>query len=86
MDTEVAELIIRDVYSLAATRQGQWVSLTKIREQAGIDRATFDATVRRMGRQSGVTVVPEDDQKTLRRADRDAAVVIGGKAYHKIQM
>ena len=50
-------------------------------------REQVDEALRRMNRSSeGVTVAPEEDQKTLTRAEREAAVRIGVQYKHLLRI
>lgn len=72
---------IRALYSELASRPGEWVSLTDVRERLGAeayDTYARDA-LRRMIRQPGVFMATESNQKALRPADRAAQVNIGGE-------
>ena len=78
---------IRAAYAALATRCGQWIGLLELRaELAGVDRAEMDRALRMLGRQEGVVIIPESNQKTLTPADRDAAVVIGDQPKHLISI
>ncbi|MBB5963634.1 hypothetical protein [Planomonospora venezuelensis] len=77
------ETRIRLAYAELAAKPGAWVSLAKIRPLLGdTERAEVDDTLRRMNRMPDVRVVPEENQKTLTPADREAAVVIGDQDKH----
>ncbi|MFB4275709.1 helix-turn-helix domain-containing protein [Nonomuraea sp. MTCD27] len=77
---------IREAYASIATPNAwdpEWCSIAKLRAQlAGLDRDLVDDTLRAMERAGEVYIAPEADQKMLTDADREAAIVIGGKPKH----
>ncbi|MCD0452886.1 hypothetical protein LO762_27435 [Actinocorallia sp. API 0066] len=80
---ERVEELVRAAYRKVAERPGSWVLLTEVRPLlADAPRDLVDETLRLMARGDDVHIVPEADQKTLTRADWDAAVRIGGKSKH----
>lgn len=79
------EYRIRHAYAGLTPRPGGWVSLTRLRtELADTPRAEVDAALRTLFRTPGVSLIPEENQKVLTAADRDAAVVIGDENKHLI--
>jgi hypothetical protein len=77
------EANIRGAYRTLAQRPGDWVGLAKLRPLLGdAARSAVDGALTRMVHEPGVTIVPEENQKTLTRSDRSAAVTIGGQANH----
>ncbi|MFI7691745.1 hypothetical protein ACIBQ6_21940 [Nonomuraea sp. NPDC049655] len=80
-DTEIA---ILDTIVENAPRD-RWLSLTDIRPRlARWTRADQDRVLWKMNLLDNITLVPESNQKTLRPADWDAAVEIGGQYKHCI--
>lgn len=76
---------IRRAYTDLAPRPGGWVSLTKLRAALdGAARDDVDTALRTLYRAAGVSLIPEENQKVLTAADRDAAVDIGGQPKHLI--
>lgn len=75
---------IRAAYDVLATRPGGWVSLTRLRAELDAPRADVDAALVALHRTPGVSVIPEENQKTLTAEDRAAAVVIGDRPKHLI--
>jgi hypothetical protein len=76
---------IRHVYASLTPRPGGWVSLTRLRtELADTPRAEVDDALHTLFRTPGVSLIPEENQKVLTAADRDAAVVIGDENKHLI--
>ena len=76
---------VRESYSRLARHPGAWVGLARLRaELADVPRIALDATLTRMYRIPGVSLIPEENQKTLTAADRDAAVQIGDQDKHLI--
>ena len=75
---------IRAAYDVLAPRPGGWVSLTRLRAELDVPRADVDAALVALHRTPGVSVIPEENQKTLTAEDRAAAVVIGDRPKHLI--
>ena len=76
---------IRHAYASLTPRPGGWVSLTRMRaELADASRADVDAALHTLYRIPGVSLIPEENQKVLSAADRDAAIVIGDQDKHLI--
>jgi hypothetical protein len=77
------EAAIKSAYRTLAERRGGWVSLADLRPLLGeANGADVDAALIRLGGTVGVTLVPEDNQKTLTDADRAAAVRVGNRDHH----
>jgi hypothetical protein len=63
------------------------VSLRRLRPNlSGIDRSVLDAALVSLYTQPGITLIPEENQKSLTPDDRAAAVSIGGQDKHLISM
>lgn len=77
---------IRDAYNKLARQPGAWVSLTRLRERLAknLPRQKVDEALRLLNRMPGVNLVPENNQKMLTKADRDAAVRLGDQDKHNI--
>ena len=76
---------VRHAYVSLTPRPGGWVSLTRLRtELADTSRAEVDAALHTLYRTPGVSLIPEENQKVLNAADRDAAIVIGDQDKHLI--
>jgi hypothetical protein len=76
---------IRDAYTTLTPRPGGWVSLAHLRaELADAPRAEIDAALHTLYRASGVSLIPEENQKALTDTDRAAAITIGGQGKHLI--
>ena len=74
---------IRHAYAGLTPRPGGWVSLTRLRtELADTPRTDLDAALHTLHRTPGISLIPEENQKVLTVADRDAAIVIGDHAKH----
>jgi hypothetical protein len=79
------EYRVRDAYSRLARRPGGWVALMRLRaELADIPRTSVDAALVSLYQQPGVSLIPEENQKVLTAADREAAVEIGDQDKHLI--
>jgi hypothetical protein len=76
---------VRRAYTSLTPRRGGWVSLSRLRtELADTSRAEVDAALHTLFRTPGVSLIPEENQKVLTAADRDAAIVIGDQNKHLI--
>lgn len=79
------EIQLRTAYSGLAARPGGWVSLLRLRQAVpGLTRPTVDAALINLYQQPGVSLIPEENQKVLTPADREAAVEIGNQDKHLI--
>jgi hypothetical protein len=84
-DTPDMESRVRRTYEKLASRPGGWVGLVRLRgELADVPRGDLDAVLTDLYRQPGVSLIPEENQKTLTEDDRAAAVRIGGQHKHLI--
>ncbi|MDF2830217.1 MAG: hypothetical protein K0R01_3500, partial [Mycobacterium sp.] len=76
---------IRTAYRQLARRPGSWVGLVKVRSALpDVSRDELDTALLRLYQAPGVSLIPEENQKTLTDADRSAAVRIGNKDNHLI--
>jgi hypothetical protein len=76
---------VRTAYRQLARRPGSWVGLVKVRSALpDVARDELDAALLRLHQAPGVSLIPEENQKTLTDADRSAAVRIGNKDNHLI--
>jgi len=64
----------------------EWVSITDLRGKLGGTRAEQDAILHDLAVSRKVQVIPEENQKTLTEADREAAIEIGGEPKHVIRV
>lgn len=79
------EIQLRTAYAGLAARPGGWVSLLRLRQAVpGLSRPTVDAALISLYQQPGVSLIPEENQKVLTPADREAAVEIGNQDKHLI--
>lgn len=79
------EVEVRAAYVRLAARAGGWVDLVRLREElSDVSRHDLDGALTRMYRIPGVSLVPEENQKTLTARDHDAAISIGDQAKHLI--
>jgi hypothetical protein len=77
------ESAVRAAYARAARRPAGWVALTDLRPLlADRSRAEVDDALTRLNRQPMVSLIPEENQKVLTAADREAAVIVSGRPYH----
>ena len=76
---------LRDAYRRVASHPGGWVGLVRLRaELASVPRPEVDAALIRLYQQPGVSLIPEENQKTLTSEDRGAAIEIGNQHKHLI--
>jgi hypothetical protein len=74
---------IRSAYGRAGRQPAGWVALKALRPLLSAwPRHAVDGTLARMDGMPGIRLLPEENQKALTTADREAAVVVGGRAYH----
>jgi hypothetical protein len=79
------EFLVRRAYEGLAGGSGGWVGLSRLRaEMEHVPRPQLDATLKRMYRMPGVSLIPEENQKVLTPDDRAAAVEIGDQDKHLI--
>jgi DNA-binding PadR family transcriptional regulator len=84
-DTVDVEAQVRATYVRLAARSGGWVDLVRLRaELPEVSKHELDEALTRMHRAPDVTLLPEENQKTLTPADHAAAVEIGNQARHLI--
>jgi DNA-binding MarR family transcriptional regulator len=82
-DADGLEAAIRAAYAKLAVDPHDWVRLADVRPLLGaVDRENVDRALKEMARRPDVRVVPDEDQKSLTAADRDAAVRIGDHDNH----
>ncbi|MCZ4553385.1 hypothetical protein [Gordonia rubripertincta] len=76
---------IIEAYRSLAVKPGAWVSLRRLRPVLGdIQRDVLDDALRSLYTRPGITLIPEENQKSLTPEDRAAAVSIGGQNKHLI--
>ena len=81
------DTLIKSAYHRLATEPGEFVKLRELRAQLpDIPRAELDSALERMYRTQQVNLVPQSNQQALTKADRDAALRIGGEAKHMISV
>jgi hypothetical protein len=79
------EELVRSAYARLTLTPGGWVDLARLRAALPeVPPSDLDATLVRMYQIPGVSLIPEENQKTLRPVDRDAAVLIGNQHKHLI--
>lgn len=78
-DTRVIE-----AYHQTATEPNAWVKLADLRSALGrsVKRAEVDAALKRLAVARQIILIPEENQKTLRARDREAALVFGDESNH----
>ena len=76
---------VRAAYVGLAARAGGWVDLVALRaELPDVSKPELDAALTQMQRKPDVSLIPEENQKTLTERDHAAAVDIGNRARHLI--
>ncbi|KQY09064.1 hypothetical protein ASD37_00820 [Mycobacterium sp. Root135] len=84
-DSVDVESQVRAAYVKLAARAGGWVDLVRLRaELPDVTKSELDDALTQMQRQPGVSLIPEENQKTLTDEDHAAAVDIGNRARHLI--
>ena len=74
-------------YRALAKRSQDWVALTSLREALGdVKGDDLDAALKTMRRDKLLTMTLEEDQSSLSKADRDAAIRIGSDDMHYVSM
>ncbi|MGE2716908.1 hypothetical protein ACQI4L_22860 [Mycolicibacterium litorale] len=82
---DAVEHRVRDTYRRLVQRPGGWLGLARLRaDLPDVARGELDDALVRMYQTTGVSLIPEENQKTLTAADRDAAVRIGNQHKHLI--
>lgn len=83
MGTADVETRVRTTYAELAREPGAWVRLSRLRPAlADIPRSDLDDALARLRRAPDVSLIPEENQKTLTDEDRAAAVVVGNQDNH----
>lgn len=76
---------IRQAYDKLATGTADWVPLRELRTVlADLERGVVDGALSAMLARQAALLIPEENQKTLTAADREAAIYFGGQARHLI--
>ncbi|MBY4128531.1 hypothetical protein HQO83_09030 [Rhodococcus fascians] len=81
------EASIRGAYARLAREPGATVRLSRLRnELRDIPRTDLDDALARLRRASDVSLIPEENQKTLTDEERAAAVVVGNQHNHLLSI
>ncbi|MDZ7932176.1 MAG: hypothetical protein U5N21_19865 [Rhodococcus sp. (in: high G+C Gram-positive bacteria)] len=88
IDTTVdIEASIRAAYARLAREPGCTVRLSRLRnELRDIPRTDLDDALARLRRAADVSLIPEENQKTLTDEERAAAVVVGNQQNHLLSI
>jgi hypothetical protein len=79
------ETRVRTAYVDLAAHAGGWVDLVRLRSALpDVSKRDLDDALTTMYRTPGVSLIPEENQKTLTAEDRAAAVEIGDQDKHLI--
>jgi hypothetical protein len=63
-----------------------WVSLTALRDRLGGDRQRVDSVLRQMADARLISLLPEENQKTLTSRDRAAQLRYGNEENHMFRL
>ncbi|MDV7987575.1 hypothetical protein [Rhodococcus sp. IEGM 1374] len=86
-DTVDIEASIRAAYARIAREPGSTVRLSRLRnELRDITRSDLDDALARLRRAADVSLIPEENQKTLTDEERAAAVVVGNQQNHLLSI
>ncbi|MDI6627519.1 MAG: hypothetical protein QME72_07370 [Rhodococcus sp. (in: high G+C Gram-positive bacteria)] len=81
------EASIRAAYARIAREPGSTVRLSRLRnELRDIPRTDLDDALARLRRAADVSLIPEENQKTLTDEERAAAVVVGNQQNHLLSI
>ncbi|WP_415974037.1 hypothetical protein [Rhodococcus sp. 077-4] len=81
------EAAIRAAYARLAREPGSTVRLSRLRnELRDIPRSDLDDALARLRRAADVSLIPEENQKTLTDEERAAAVVVGNQQNHLLSI
>ncbi|MDI9898178.1 hypothetical protein QM797_25945 [Rhodococcus sp. IEGM 1381] len=81
------EASIRAAYARLAREPGSTVRLSRLRNELhDIPRTDLDDALARLRRASDVSLIPEENQKTLTDEERAAAVVVGNQQNHLLSI
>lgn len=73
---------IRTAYTELAVRPGAWLGLTALRDALDLPREDLDTALHALYREGSISLIPEENQKVLTAADREAAIQVGNQAKH----
>lgn len=65
---------------------GGWASLTDLRKLIKLSRQDTDAMITEMVLMGTLTMIPNENQKTITTEDHQAALYLGGQPNHMIQV
>ncbi|OZC86414.1 hypothetical protein CH254_17875 [Rhodococcus sp. 06-412-2C] len=86
-ETTDIEASIRTAYARLAREPGSTVRLSRLRNELhDIPRSDLDDALARLRRASDVSLIPEENQKTLTDEERAAAVVVGNQQNHLLSI
>lgn len=87
VEAEDVEYQVRAAYVNLAAHRGGWVDLVRLRDALpNVSKHELDAALTRMYRLPDVSLVPQENQRILTQADREAAVNIGDQDKHRIMI
>jgi hypothetical protein len=79
------EALTGDIQKLTAGRNSTWAELVELRktlDARGFSREEQDAHLKRMSGEGKLEIVPEDNRKSLKQEDHDAALRMAGEDNH----
>ncbi len=86
-ETVDIEASIRGAYARLAREPGSTVRLSRLRNELhDIPRTDLDDALARLRRAADVSLIPEENQKTLTDEERAAAVVVGNQQNHLLSI
>ncbi|KQU58991.1 hypothetical protein ASG84_14870 [Rhodococcus sp. Leaf278] len=86
-ETVDLEASIRGAYARLAREPGSTVRLSRLRNELhDIPRTDLDDALTRLRRAPDVSLIPEENQKTLTDEERAAAVVVGNQQNHLLSI
>jgi hypothetical protein len=87
-ETEAAtKKSLSDAYFDLAPGAGEWVSLTELRVKLdGVERDSLDQLIHDLHVAGEVTLIPEENRRSITADDRAAAIRIGDEDRHLISM
>ncbi|MBO3735476.1 hypothetical protein [Glycomyces niveus] len=72
-------------YFALASKPGEWVSLTDLRQKLdGVERDSLDRLIHDLHIAEDVTLIPEENRRSITIEDHAAAISIGGEDRHLI--
>ena len=78
---------VQAAYSTLAPKPGAWVSLKRLRsELPDVERNSLDHLITDLHLAGALTLIPEENRRSITPEDRDAAIRIGDEERHLVAM